>query len=139
MMNKIPFNIMPAEFLIDNLESIYKKNIKPLLDEMLKPDYTSCTYKLSEKQRKIISKLNNTILNVINISGSKLTKLEIEENKMEFNRENILEMFEKINNEYCEYLDIEKWSKLNDEINNIYEKNENEYDYEEEDDEYYEL
>ena len=137
MSNMIPFNIMPAELLVNNLNCLYEKNIKPVFSEILDPEYCSCTYKLSKNQKEIVKELNKKILNEINITNSELETLEIKENEFKFSKENILELFEKINDEYCEYFDIEKWSKLNEEINNIYEKNKDEN--EKEDDEYYEL
>ena len=137
MSNIIPFNIMPAELLMNNLNCLYEKNIKPVFSEILDPEYCSCTYKLSKNQKEIVKELNKKILNEINITNSELETLEIKENEFKFSKENILELFEKINDEYCEYFDIEKWSKLNEEINNIYKKNEDED--EKEDDEYYEL
>lgn len=121
MSNIIPFNIMPAEFLVNNLNCLYEKNIKPVFSEILDPEYCSCTYKLSKSQKEIIKELNNKILNEISIANSKLETLEIKENEFKFTKENILELFEKINDEYCEYFDIEKWSRLNEKINNIYE------------------
>ena len=120
MSNMIPFNIMPAELLVNNLNCLYEKNIKPVFSEILDPEYCSCTYKLSKSQKEIVKELNNKILNEISIANSKLETLEIKENEFKFSRENILELFEKINDEYCEYFDIEKWSKLNEKINNIY-------------------
>ena len=114
--------LISADELMKELNFLYNNKINTVFDELLNVRYTFNNKRLSKEQRKILSDLNVVILREYNLAKSKIISLETEKERMEFNSKNVMDIFNKIKDEYDGYSDPEKWLQLSSEIKDFYEK-----------------
>lgn len=114
--------LISTDELMKELNYLYNNKINTVFDELLNIKYKLNNKILSREQRKILSDLNIVILREYNLAKSKIISLETEKKRMEFNSKNVMDIFNKIKDEYDGYSDPEKWLQLSSEIKDFYEE-----------------
>lgn len=114
--------LISTDELMKELNYLYNNKINTVFDELLNVRYRLNNKKLSKAQMKILNDLNIKILREYNLAKSEILTLEVEKKRMEFNSKNVMNIFNKIKDEYDGYSDPEKWLQLSSRIKDFYEE-----------------